>query len=154
MYIPSSDYIRIQAVLPILCVDAVITHEHRCLLLCRRNHPARGQLWFPGGRLHKNERIAAAALRKAFEEVRLHCEFQSILSVEETLFPRVEDMVADAHTVNVCCHLTVTEMTEIALDSQHEVYQWIDEDEAQELSLHEGVRRPLLLALGVHSRSN
>lgn len=154
MYIPGPDYARIQAVLPILCVDAVITHERRCLLLRRCNQPARGQLWFPGGRLNKNELIAVAALRKAFEEARLQCEFQSILSIEETLFPRVDDMVTDTHTVNVCCHLTLIELKEIVIDSQHEGFRWVDKDEAQRLPLHDGVRRPLLLGLGVEDRSN
>jgi len=148
LYIPSEVYVQIQEVLPIICVDAVITHNHRCLLLRRRNQPARGQLWFPGGRLYKNELIAVGVLRKCFEEVRLHCEFQSIISVEETLFPRIEDMYADVHTVNVCCHLIVPDLTEIIFDSQHEDYCWIDVSEAKVVPLHEAVRRPLLIALG------
>lgn len=131
-------------------MDAVIIHKNRSLLLRRRNHPARGQFWFPGGRLYKNEMIAAAALRKAFEETRLRCEFQSILSVEETLFPSVEDMVTDPHTVNVCCHLTLTDAPDITLDSQHEDFQWVDKGAAIALSLHDAVRRPLLLALGAN----
>ena len=146
MYISYPDYCHIQSVVPILCVDAVIIHEKRCLLLRRRNHPARGQLWFPGGRLYKNEMITAAALRKAFEETRLRCEFQSILSVEETLFPRAQDMTTDSHTVNVCCHLIVKGVPDVRLDNQHEYFQWVDKEEALTLSLHDGVTRPLFLA--------
>ena len=147
MYIPSGIYTQIQAVMPILCVDAVITHNQRCLLLRRRNQPARGQLWFPGGRLHKNELISEGVERKCLEEVQLDCRFQSIISIEETRFPRLEDMATDAHTVNVCCHLTISEVKEIVTDTQHDAYHWVDIKEAQTLPLHEGVRHPLFIAL-------
>jgi colanic acid biosynthesis protein WcaH len=150
MQIPTPEYQRIQAVLPILCVDAVIIHEGCGLLLLRRNHPARGQLWFPGGRLHKNETIADAARRKALEEVSLDCEFQSILSIEETPFLRVDDMLTDVHTVNICCHLTVTNMSKVVIDSHHEDYRWVGQEEAQTLPLHEAVRRPLSLVFGMN----
>lgn len=146
IFIPSEEYIRIKEALPILCVDCVIIHNQHCLLLHRRNHPARGQLWFPGGRLYKNELIADGALRKAFEEVHLRCEFQSIVTVEETLFPRVEDMEIDAHTVIICCHLSPIEMSKVTLDLQHESFQWVDREAALRLALHKGVKRSLSLA--------
>lgn len=147
MFIKQSEYQRILEKIPIVCVEAVIIHKHQCLLLRRANQPAKGQLWFPGGRLHKNETIAEAARRKALEEVSLDCEFQSILSIEETPFSRVEDMVTDVHTVNLCCHLTVTNITEVIVDNYHEDFRWVGQEEAQTLPLHEAVKRPLLMGL-------
>ena len=65
MFIPKGDYEKILEVLPILCVDCVISHNGKCLLLRRINEPAKGQYWFPGGRVNKNEKIKDASLRKA-----------------------------------------------------------------------------------------
>ena len=67
--IPESLYKQIMEVMPILCVDLVIMHEGKYLLLKRKNEPAKGLWWVPGGRVRKGETIEKATLRKAKEEI-------------------------------------------------------------------------------------
>jgi colanic acid biosynthesis protein WcaH len=67
--IPNELYHRILAIMPIVCVDLmVIDVEGKLLLLKRRDEPAKGQWWFPGGRVYLGETRAESALRKLHEE--------------------------------------------------------------------------------------
>ena len=146
-FIPREEYLRVLECLPILCVDCVISFEGKCLLLRRTNEPAKGQYWFAGGRVYKNETIRAAALRKATEEVGLACRFEEILSIEETMFAQQGDMTCDVHTVNVCCHLVAQSAENVVLDLCHDRYVWVDSEQALSLKLHEGVITPIVKCL-------
>lgn len=149
MFIPKADYTRILEVLPILCVDCVIIHDARCLLLKRLQEPAKGQYWFPGGRVFKGEQIKDAALRKAREEVSLECAFEGTLSIEETLFTQQGDMPFDLHTVNVCCRLSVQNLDTFTLDPSHDGCAWVDANQAGLLGLHPAVLAPLVKCLEI-----
>ena len=143
MHIPESIYKDIVAFLPILCVDLLILHDDKCLLLRRANHPAFGQFWFPGGRVHIYEKLRDAATRIAREETGLECIFQQIVSVEETIFLKNEETTSDKHTVNVCCKMQLTSSPDaIRLDKFHDAFEWISRIRP---GLHEAVRRPLSL---------
>lgn len=52
MFIPENDYKKILSTMPILCVDLIIFFDGKCLLLKKKNEPAKGQYWFPGGRVY------------------------------------------------------------------------------------------------------
>lgn len=147
MLIPKEEYSKIQAVLPILCVDCLIIYQAKCLLLKRTQEPAKGQYWFPGGRIFKGELIPTAAIRKAREEVNLECSFERIISIEETIFTRQGDMQFDIHTVNVCCQLSVSDISDIVLDSSHNGYIWATAADILMLNLHPAVSSPLLKCL-------
>lgn len=142
MHIPESEYKKIVETMPILCVDLVIIYDQKCLLLLRNNEPALGQYWFPGGRIRKLEMIKDAAIRKAKEETNLDCEFIKIISVEETIFIKNENMNTDVHTVNICCHLITSNADNLKVDKHHDDYKWIDQ---QSDSYHEAVNHPLSL---------
>ncbi|MDD2541612.1 MAG: NUDIX domain-containing protein [Desulfuromonadaceae bacterium] len=144
MLIPKEEYSRIQAVLPILCVDCLIIYHARCLLLKRTQEPAKGLYWFPGGRIFKGELIPSATIRKAREEVNLECNFERIISIEETIFTQQGDMQFDVHTVNVCCQLSVSNISDILLDNSHDDYIWATPDDILMLNLHPAVSSPLL----------
>ena len=128
MYIPDLEYQKILEFLPIVCVDLVITHNDKCLLLLRNTEPAKGQYWFPGGRINKMETIIDAAIRKSKEETNLDCQFVKILSVEETIFPKKENMKIDLHTINICCHLTSDNIENLHIDKYHDNYKWTAEE--------------------------
>lgn len=147
MFIPNNEYQRILEVLPILCVDCVITYQNSCLLLLRKNEPAKGQWWFPGGRLQKGEIIKDAAIRKASEEVNLSCRFEKVISIEETIFGNLTNHPSEIHTVNICCHLSTLEAKSLAIDSHHDDYRWVSAETAKSLGLHDSVLRPLLANL-------
>jgi colanic acid biosynthesis protein WcaH len=143
MYIEDSIYKQIITCLPILCVDLLILHDEKCLLLRRANHPAFGQLWFPGGRVHKLEKLQDAATRLAIQETGLHCRFEKIVSVEESIFLIGDGEPSDKHTVNVCCKMQLeSPPSQISLDSLHSAYEWISNLRPD---MHEAVRHPLTL---------
>jgi len=149
MFIPEEEYTRIQAVLPILCVDCLIIHEQKCLLLRRTKEPAKGQYWFPGGRVFKGETIQNAALRKAREEVSLDCSFERIIKVEESIFERNEGMNCDIHTVNVCCQLSTQQTCYVRMDASHDDFIWLGLNDAALFDLHIAVSRPMYECLEI-----
>jgi len=147
MFIPEEEYAKIQAVLPILCVDCLIVYQKKCLLLRRSREPAKGQYWFPGGRVFKGELIRSAALRKAREETNLVCKYERTISIEETIFAQRGDMLSDIHTVNICCILSTYKFESLSIDESHDGYIWVTLEEAKNLNLHVAVFEPLLKCL-------
>lgn len=144
MFIPKEEYLKIQAALPILCIDCLIMYREKCLLLRRTQEPAKGQYWFPGGRIFKGELIADAAMRKARDEVNLECTYEKTISIEETIFAKEGNMPFDIHTVNICCRLSVDDTSDLAIDGSHDGYLWVTPENIQALDLHPAVYAPLL----------
>ena len=140
MYIPDSEYKLILQRMPIICVDLLIMHNNKCLLLKRNNEPAKGQWWFPGGRIYKMELLKNAAIRKSKEETNLDCEFIRIVSVEETIFNKNKNMEHDIHTINVCCELKVKDVLSLKIDKYHDEFLWVDKIDS---SFHIAVKKPL-----------
>lgn len=141
-FIPELEYRKIVETIPTVCVDLVIIYDYKCLLLLRKNEPASGQYWFPGGRILKLETIRDAAIRKAKEETNLDCEFVKMVSVEETIFEKKGDMNTDVHTINLCCHLVPASIDCLKIDNNHIGYEWIDR---QSDLYHDAVNHPLSL---------
>ncbi len=140
MYIPEKQYNEILKLIPILCVDLLIVYDNKCLLLKRDNEPAKGQFWFPGGRINKLETIKVASVRKAKEETNLDCEFVKIISTEETIFHKNKDMLTDIHTINICCQLIPKNIKDLKIDNLHTDFKWINK---QNNLFHDAVNNPL-----------
>lgn len=67
-------YSEIHRLMPIPCVDLVIIKNDKILLVKRKEEPAKGQYWFPGGRILRNESFKEASVRLALKEVGLHID--------------------------------------------------------------------------------
>ena len=147
MFIPEFEYKSILSSLPILCVDLLISNNGKFLLLKRNTEPAKGEYWFPGGRLLKLESIKEACLRKAEEEVNLECDFENIISVEETIFRKNSSMSSDIHTVNIVCKLTTNNIKKIKLDNLHSNFLWASFQDLCDLNLHAALLNPLKIEL-------
>ena len=119
-------YNQIISNVPIACVDVAIKHKGRILLVKRKDAPAKGEWWLPGGRVLKGELMREAALRKAREEVGLDCTTHGIIHTDETLFP---DGPYDIpiHSIN-SCFLLYPQNHKIRLDSHSSNYKWCEED--------------------------
>jgi ADP-ribose pyrophosphatase YjhB (NUDIX family) len=141
--IPEQTYKEILKVMPVCCVDLVITHDNKFLLLKRGKQPAKGQWWLPGGRLLKNEKIRHAALRKAREETGLDCEFVKELGINEGIFDD-GPFGFGVHTVGVVCMLKA-KTGKVVLDSAHTDYKW---DDKVDDSLDRNIVPFLLTAIG------
>ena len=143
IFIPEEEYTRIQAILPILCVDCLVVHEKKCLLLRRTREPEKGRYWFPGGRVFKGESIKDSAVRKAREELNLDCKYERTISIEETIFAQQGNMHSDIHTVNICCQLSAHNFDNLIIDKSHDGYIWVDLEQVKNLDIHSAVFEPL-----------
>ncbi len=61
---------------PLVSIDLVVSIDGKLLVGERLNRPARGTLFVPGGRIHKDESIECAFRRIAGGEIGLSCGLQ------------------------------------------------------------------------------
>lgn len=121
--IERGEYLKILEIMPIVCVDLIIVHQDKYLLVKRKNPPAKDLWWFVGGRLVKNETLSNAAMRKAKEEVGLEVTPRRIVNVVETIFDDGPEGIP-VHSVNIC-YLCVAHGSEVKLDLDHDKYRWV-----------------------------
>lgn len=121
--IPRAEYLKFIEKMPFVCVDLIIVHQDKYLLVKRKEPPAKDLWWFVGGRLMKNETLAQAATRKAKEEVGLDVTPRRIVNVVETQFDDGPEQIP-VHTVNIC-FLCVAHSDKVSLDGNHDKYEWV-----------------------------
>lgn len=112
--------------MPILCVDIIVVWRKKFLLLKRKNKPAQGLWWFPGGRVNKLETLEDAVKRKSKEEMGIDVKIDKSLGTETTIYP---DGPFDdrTHTVNVVFLVRpLLKNHSVKLDDQSEDYQWFE----------------------------
>jgi colanic acid biosynthesis protein WcaH len=126
--IPQGLYNQILENMPIACVDIAVVSGGKILLVLRKDAPARGQWWLPGGRVLKGEKMRDTARRKAIEEIGIDCHVGPIIHTAETIFPDGPDGIP-VHSINSCFLLYPVEATaadDVNLDDHHADCQWID----------------------------
>lgn len=123
-FIPDPEYRRIQELMPILCVDLLIRKGDYFLLVRRLNEPAKGEWWFPGGRVRKGETPPIAAARIAREETGLDTDYERFMGVYDTQFP-TGPFGVPVHTVNLCYRLQARAGNLIRLDRHHDGFRWV-----------------------------
>ena len=138
-YIPEETFAACLEHVPQPCVDLVVEYDGGVLLVRRRNEPARGEWFWPGGRLYKGERLDDAALRVAQEELGFDVIVREQLGVSEHFWETTSVAGLDSrHTVPVVYRVEPTPADQqITLDSQHDEYRVLRGPDA---SLHEYVR--------------
>lgn len=125
-FIPQKTYDTILKNVPIACVDIAIVADGRVLLVKRKDKPAMGQWWVPGGRILKGEMMREAAARKAREEVGVECHVGPIIHTDETIFPDGPSGIA-VHSINSCFFLYPVEKGfSCKLDDHHQDCRWVD----------------------------
>jgi colanic acid biosynthesis protein WcaH len=136
MMIPEPLYEQFCRGMPVACVDLIVVEPGgRVLLLLRQNDPARGQWWFPGGRVLHCETRHQAALRKLQEE----CGIPA-LSVEEL---GTHDVILDCpgrgfqhHGITTVFLVRVDGAAAVALDAQSTAHAWRTPAEWRGMALH------------------
>jgi colanic acid biosynthesis protein WcaH len=91
-YIPSALYDQIIKCMPIVSVEAVIVLDDSLLFLRRNNQPAKGEWWFPGGRIRKGESLEQALHREVKEETGLEISSYKLINVYSRVFPERHDI--------------------------------------------------------------
>jgi len=127
-YISTILYKKILEKIPICCVDAVVYHNKRFLLIRRKTEPNKGKWWIAGGRVFKKESLKKSIIRKVYEEIGLKAKIEKKLGVYETIFKKgpFSDLKTGVHTINICFLVFLPKSFKINLDKHHYDFQWVN----------------------------
>jgi len=147
MIIPSEQYDQILKTMPIPCVDLLVVDNAGYILLVKRqNEPAKGQWWFPGGRVYYKEKRKDAAIRKLKEE----CNLDAINIQELGTY----DLILDNNITNSMVHgittlffMDVHNREPFKVDDQSIDADWRTLDEWYNENLNPFVRAHILLTI-------
>ena len=122
-------YSEIKSVIPIACVDLLVVHDGRLLLMLRKNEPGRG-LWFaPGGRILRGETLEKAVTRVLGKETGLEAT-----RVEQK--GTMDQIWSETHFVTTFYRVDVAS-GDVKMNDEHSDYRWITGDTGD---LHSFVR--------------
>lgn len=145
MIIEQELYDQILRVMPIPCVDLLVTDDSgRVLLVKRINEPSKGQWWFPGGRVFFGETRDEAARRKLFEECGLVAVSVQELGTFDLLLPTgVNGQIS--HGITTLFAITVGNGNHVTMDDQSSHAEWRTPEDWRSETLHDFVRTHLIL---------
>lgn len=134
--LPAAQFAQACEALPLVSIDLVLTDEaDRLLLGLRRNAPARGWWFTPGGRIRKNEPLAAARRRIAAEELGLPdtaLHRATLMGAWDHFYPdSAFNPDVSTHYVNLALWLPLTPAEAASLTlpegdgEQHTAWQWM-----------------------------
>lgn len=139
MRIPEELYQQFRRSMPLACVDLIVVdRDFRVLLLLRKNHPAFGEWWFPGGRVLYLETRRQAALRKAREECGIHASSADEIGTYDVIFDDSEKGFT-SHGVTTLFVIRADATADTALDGQSAAYAWRTPKRWRQEPLHEFV---------------
>jgi colanic acid biosynthesis protein WcaH len=145
MYIEPNLYDQILRVMPIPCVDLLITDpSDRVLLVKRKNDPMKDQWWFPGGRVLFNETREQAARRKLYEECGLNPKTVNETGTFDMLLPLTgTDQIS--HGITTLFHVTVGRDSQVTIDDQSIGAEWRLPEEWLKEDLHDFIKTNLII---------
>ena len=135
MQVPQELYSQILQVMPIPCVDLfVVDPSGNVLLLLRKNEPAAGQWWFPGGRVMFGETRVDAAKRKLQEECGLTPSGLTEIGTFDLVFDGV--LPQKVHSITTLFRASLARPRDLALDGQSSDSHWLEPREWLRRELH------------------
>lgn len=136
MQIPSDVYAGIRGLVPIACVDLLITNCAGEILLVRRlNDPAKGEWWLPGGRVYLGELREVAARRKLWEECGLETEILTELRTFDVIL-EVPSKKELNHAISTVFAAKLQNRSVVRLDHQSQEHSWKLPSQWKKESLH------------------
>lgn len=129
------EYRRVIELMPIPCVDVVIFNDGGEFLLGRRrNRPAQGQWWIPGGRIKKNEGLGErAVIDRVRDETGLIVKRPRFLTIYDLRFPD-SAFGPPAQCISLLFTARVDGPTTPRVDSQHSEFRWVSRDQLSRIS--------------------
>ena len=116
-WIEDSLYNQIKSNIPIACIDLLVIHDGRILLMLRNNEPGRG-LWFtPRGRILRSETLEEAVTRVLRKETGLKATRVKQKGTMAHIWPEI-------HTVTTFYRVDVAN-GDVEMNDEHSDYTWI-----------------------------
>ncbi len=133
-WLAAEDFDNVVRLTPLVAIDLVVrSPEGRILLGRRLNEPAKGSLFAPGGRISKNETLAAAFRRISLAElgVEKRIEASQFLGVYEHFYSTNSHELAGfgTHYVVLAYRLAAAPEDLRLPKDQHGEYAWLTEPE-------------------------
>ena len=131
MWLDPEKFLAVVEHAPLVSIDLIVRREDgRVLLGKRRNEPAKGCWFVPGGRIHKNERLEAAFRRISLAELGMPCAAGDgrFLGVFEHFYAAnfAEKPGTGTHYVVLAYEVTPAKLPGTLPADQHGEYKWFD----------------------------
>ena len=121
---------------PLVSIDLVVKNGQDGILVgLRKNEPAKGFWFVPGGRILKEERIAEAFERVVYDELGVKAAFEDgrFLGVVEHLYPNnfTESEDFGTHYVVLVYEIKINETELSPPRNQHSDYKWLSKESVE-----------------------
>jgi len=120
--IDKKTYAKVVESVPIVTVDAIIKKGNSIILFKRNNYPAKGQWFFPGGRLMKGFSPEKYLVKKVKSETGLDISIKKFVGVYSVIF-RKSYLGKKSHVI-VLCYLTEIKSGNLKLNPEHSDYKY------------------------------
>jgi colanic acid biosynthesis protein WcaH len=130
-FVPEETFGACLDALPQVCVEVLLERDGEVLVARRTNDPARGEWFWPGGRLYKGEKLDAAAERVGRAELGVAVDIVDRVGVYSHFWDTASVAGADSrHTVNVAYHVRQRDPdATLTLDDQHDAHRFVTADD-------------------------
>lgn len=131
MLLTEIDFLDVVRLTPLVAFDLIVSDaQGRVLIGRRRNRPARGTWFVPGGRIHKDETLDAAFTRIADAELGIAQLARSTARFEGVFEHHYSDNFAgepdvSTHYIVLAYSLTLTGTAPLGRPEQHSEYLWL-----------------------------
>jgi len=129
-----ASFLTVVDLVPLVSIDLIVINPADQILLGRRrNRPAQGCWFVPGGRIHKLEKIAQAMIRISQSEIGISVSPDSarLLGVYDHIYDDNYQGVAgvSTHYVVLAYEYNLSNGDQVTPDDQHERFVWWDKEE-------------------------
>jgi colanic acid biosynthesis protein WcaH len=128
----ASNFAEVVRLTPLISIDLILRNSNgHALLGLRKNEPARGFYFVPGGRILKDERIADAFRRILLNETGVRAD------ISQSTFKGVFEHIYDSNFANrsefgthyiVLAYEITQPFDDVRVDSQHSAFEWWDDE--------------------------
>ena len=129
------DFLTVVRLTPLVAIDLIVSDDaHRILVGHRRNRPAQGTWFVPGGRIAKDESLDAAFARIVRDELGVAGAVRSASPLLGVYEHHYDDNFAGVegfgtHYIVLAYAMTLSEAAPIGRFDQHSEYRWLSPDE-------------------------
>ena len=125
-FIPEKEYKKIIQTFPIFCIDFLVSHDEKYLLIKRIDEPLSGVFWVIGGRLRFKESIQSFSKRIQYKEIGRFYPNIRLKGFSNYIFKYNKNSRA-IHTPTLLYKVIADEIFEPKLDNNHTNYCWSEE---------------------------